>query len=252
MTHSKLKIVAPICLIFVIIACLEIACNLGLIQPYILPAPSSVILRFVNNGETIFHASLYTFVESMLGLFIGSVLGFLVATAMDRFLLARYSLYPILSISQSIPVIAIAPILVLIFGFGMQAKVFLVALMTFFPIAICLLGAFQNIFDETILMSSSCGAGYLRTLLFVKVPHALPYFFSGLKLSVTYAFSGAVISEWLGGDAGLGVFMTRARKSFDYCALYEVILVVCAVTLICVFLVKVMERRICKWNYLEE
>lgn len=250
--NSRLKIVASACLLLVIVALLEIFCDLSLIPPYIMPAPSSVFVRFATNGADVFYASLYTLVESALGLFIGSAIGFLVAILMDKFLLARYSLFPILSISQTIPVIAIAPILVLIFGFGMQAKVFLVALMTFFPVAICLFGAFGNVSEETVLMSSSCGAGHFRTLFFVKIPHALPYFFSGLRLSVTYAFSGAVISEWLGGDAGLGVFMTRARKSFDYCALYEVIIVICVVTLICVFLVKVLERKVCKWNYLND
>lgn len=250
--NSRLKIVAPACLLLAIVALLEIFCDSNIIPPYIMPAPSSVFARFATNGTDVFYASLYTFAESIAGLFIGSLVGFLVAILMDRFLLARYSLFPILSISQTIPVIAIAPILVLIFGFGMQSKVFLVALMTFFPVAICLSGAFSNVSEETVLMSSSCGAGYFRTLFFVKLPHALPYFFSGLRLSVTYAFSGAVISEWLGGDAGLGVFMTCARKSFDYCALYEVILVVCVVTLICVYLVKVLERRVCKWNYLND
>lgn len=243
------KVLAP-CVLFLLIALtLEVLCDLSIIKPYIMPAPSLIIARFADNSNTIMNACAYTLIEATLGLLLGAITGFLFAVLMDRFILARVSLAPLLSISQSIPVIAIAPILVLVFGFGMQAKVFLVALMTFFPIAIGLLGAFQNVPEDTILMSRSLGATYFRTLIFVKLPHALPYFFANLRISVTYAFSGAVISEWLGGDAGLGVFMTRARKSFDYVALYQVILVICVVTILCVVLVKLLERRICKWNF---
>ena len=97
-------------------------------------------------------------------------------------------------------------------------------------------------------MSKSVGAGYLKTLIHVKVPQSATSFFDSLKISVTYAFGGAVIAEWLGGDIGLGTCMSRFRKSFLYDEMFACVVVVIVVTLLMVQIVRIIERRVCKWQ----
>ena len=101
-------------------------------------------------------------------------------------------------------------------------------------------------------MSKSCGAGRLRTLIFVKVPASAQAFFDALKISVTYAFSAAVIAEWLGGDVGLGVVMTRSRKSFDYETLFACVVIIIVITITFVGIVKLIEAKTMKWRVEDE
>lgn len=244
-------ILAPVVLLLALIALWEFVCDAGYVPSYMLPSPSSILFDLAKDFSVFAGATGYTLVEAVAGLSIGVAVGFLIACVLDRFELAKKAVMPLLSVSQSIPVIAIAPIIVLFLGFGIMPKVALVAIMTFFPVSIACLGGFADTPKETIDMSTSCGASWLRTLLFVKVPSAAQAFFDSLKISVTYAFSGAVIAEWLGGDFGLGVVMTRARKSFDYTSLFSCVVIIVLITILMVAIVKIIEKRSMKWRNLD-
>ena len=121
------------------------------------------------------------------------------------------ALYPVLVVTQTIPTIAIAPLLVLWMGFGMAPKITLVVITTFFPIAIGLLNGFQSVDEDAINLMRSMGARRLQIFRIIKLPNATASFFSGLRISAAYAVVGAVVSEWLGGFEGLGVYMTRVN-----------------------------------------
>lgn len=244
-------IAAPLVLLLALIALWQFVCVAGYVPSYLLPSPTSICADLVKDNETFLYAAGYTLVEAVAGLAIGVASGFVIAVILDRFELAKKAVMPLLSVSQSIPVIAIAPIIVLFLGFGIMPKIALVAVMTFFPISIACLGGFADTPKETIDMSTSCGASWLRTLLFVKVPSSMQAFFDSLKISVTYAFSGAVIAEWLGGDFGLGVVMTRARKSFDYTSLFSCVVIIVIITILMVAVVKIVEKRTMKWRNVE-
>ena len=123
--------------------------------------------------------------------------------------------------------------------------------MTLFPVSVACAGGFASAPIETLEMAESCGASWLKTFLCVKVPWCATTFFDACKISVTYAFSGAVIAEWLGGDVGLGVLMTRARKSFDMTTLFSCVLIVVVVTIMCVEVVKLTEKYTIKWRKYE-
>ena len=127
-------------------------------------------------------------------------------------------------ITQTIPTIAIAPILVLWMGFGMAPKITLVVITTFFPITIGLLDGYKSVDPDAIRLMKAMGASRAQIFRHVKFPGALPQFFSGLKISASYAVVGAVVSEWLGGFNGLGVYMTRVKKAYSFDKMFAVII----------------------------
>jgi len=150
-------------------------------------------------------------------------------------------------ISQTIPTIAIAPLLVLWMGFGVAPKIALVVITTFFPIAVGLLDGFKSADRDAVSLLRSMNATRWQIFRHVKFPAALPYFFSGLKISASYAVVGAVISEWLGGFEGLGVYMTRVRKAYAFDKMFAVIILVVIVSLLLMRLVNLLRTVSMPW-----
>ena len=214
----------------------------GIVPAYMLPSPVAVVKAFVKDLPNImFHAST-TLKEAAAGLAIGIGLAFVMAAVMDRFGLLQKALYPIMIITQTIPTIALAPVLVLWMGFGMAPKITLVVITTFFPIAVSLLDGFKGADPDAVDLLRAMGADRRQIFYHVKFPSALPYFFSGLKVSASYAVVGAVISEWLGGFEGLGVYMTRSRKAYAFDRMFAVILLIVVMSLLLMGLVNLIGK----------
>ena len=212
----------------------------GIVPSYMLPSPVEVVIAFVKDFPNImFHAST-TLREAACGLAIGITLAFCIAAVMDRFSLMERALYPIMIITQTIPTIAIAPLLVLWMGFGMAPKITLVVITTFFPIAVSLLDGFKSADPDAVDLLRAMGADRNQIFHHVKIPSAMPHFFSGLKVSASYAVVGAVISEWLGGFEGLGVYMTRSRKAYAFDRMFAVILLIVVISLLLMGFVKLL------------
>lgn len=203
----------------------------GIVPAYMLPSPVEVIKAFVSDFAILMQHSAVTLQEAIYGLLIGTALAFIIAVLMDRFEFLYKALYPILVITQTIPTIAIAPLLVLWMGFSMAPKITLVVLTTFFPITISLLDGFRSVDIDAVNLIRSMGGGRLQIFRHIKFPSALEQFFSGLKVSASYAVVGAVISEWLGGFEGLGVYMTRVKKAYAFDKMFAVIILICIVSL---------------------
>ena len=180
-------------------------------------------------------------------LIIGTVLAFGLACAMDRFLHLEEAVFPLLVVTQTIPTIAVAPLLVLWMGFGMAPKITLVVVTTFFPIAVGLLDGFKSVDPDAIMLMRSMNATRSQIFRHIKFPAALPYFFSGLRISASYAVVGAVISEWLGGFEGLGVYMTRVRKAYAFDRMFAVIILVSVVSLLLMAAVNLIRRASMPW-----
>ena len=170
------------------------------------------------------------------------------ALLMDRFEVLYLSVYPLIILSQTIPTVAIAPLLVLWFGYEMTPKILLIILTTFFPITISLLSGFRSADTDTIRLLQSMGADRMQIFRYVKFPGALPQFFGSLRISVSYAIVGAVISEWLGGFSGLGVYMTRVKKSFSFDKMFAVIFLISAASLLLMKLVDVIQKKVMPWE----
>ena len=217
-----------------------------------LPSPIDVVKAFADNFSIMMKQAAVTLQETLYGLLIGIAIAFVIASLMDRFTIINKALYPVLVVTQTIPTIAIAPLLVLWMGFGMAPKITLVVITTFFPIAIGLLNGFQSVDEDAINLMRSMGAGRLQIFRIVKLPNATASFFSGLRISAAYAVVGAVVSEWLGGFEGLGVYMTRVKKAYAFDKMFAVIVFISAISLVLMGIVVLLEKISMPWVHKKE
>lgn len=239
---------APVLALGVILLFWYLASDRELIPAYMLPSPVQVGKAFVNTMPVMLRQAAVTLQEALYGLGIGILLAFIAASLMDAFSFLHKAIYPLLVITQTVPTIAIAPVLVLWMGFGMAPKITLVTITTFFPITIGLLGGFASADPDAIRLMRSMGAGRLKIFRYVKLPSAAGSFFSGLRISASYAIVGAVISEWLGGFHGLGVYMTRVQKAYAYDKMFAVIVFISLISLLLMALVGLIQRLAMPWE----
>lgn len=226
-------------------------CEGGIVPSYMLPSPVSVVKALFGDIVMILTHARFTLQEAFYGLCIGIILAFCMATLMDHFKVIDQALYPIMIVTQTIPTIAIAPILVLWMGFGMAPKITLVVITTFFPITIGLLDGYKSVDKDAIDLMRAMGASKMQIFTHVKFPSALPQFFSGLKISASYAVVGAVVSEWLGGFNGLGVYMTRVKKAYAFDKMFAVIIFIVIISLALLLIVKIISRVAMPWLRVE-
>lgn len=249
---SRLRaILVPTVAVVLLLAVWEVACDTGMVPSFLLPSPLSVMRALVTDAPLIAKHSLTTIAEAAAGLAIGVVVGFIFALLMDRFETFYLAFEPLMTISQTIPTIAIAPLLVLWFGYGLAPKVILIVLTTFFPVTVSLVSGFRSVDPDMIDLMRTMGASRWQVFRYVKLPTATDQLFSGLTISATYAIVGAVISEWLGGFSGLGVYMTRVRKSFSYDKMFASIIVISALSLALMRLVDLLEYLCMPWKRAE-
>ena len=244
---TTLKLSPVLSLVFILCLWLFVSEG-GLIPAYMLPSPLEVIKAFFTDFSVIMRHALVTLQEALYGLFAGTVLGLLLSVLMDRFSFLYKALYPVLVITQTIPTIAIAPLLVLWMGFSLAPKITLVIITTFFPVAVSLLDGFRSADEDAIRLLKSMGASRRQIFRHIKLPSALPSFFSGLKVSASYAVVGAVIAEWLGGFEGLGVYMTRVKKAYAFDKMFAVILFICFVSLLLMSAVTLASKITMPYN----
>lgn len=226
----------------------EAVCRAGLVPPYMLPAPTQVIAALAGDAPLIAQHAATTLLEAGIGLVVGVALGFVIAIAMDRFEGFYLALEPIITVSQTIPAIAIAPLLVLWFGYGLLPKIVLIIIITFFPITVSLVQGFHSVDVDQLDLLRTMQASPWQIFWYVKLPAAGEQFFAGLKISATYAIVSAVIAEWLGGFSGLGVYMTRVRKSFSYDKMFASIVVISMLSLALMWLVGLLEKISLPWK----
>lgn len=242
----------PIIFILAILVVWELVVNLGVVARYILPAPTDIVSALIANASDIMMHTGVTFFEGMTGLLVAVLLSLFMAIVMDQFPIVKKAIYPVLVISQTVPIIVIAPLLAMWFGFGIAPKIFVVVLVCFFPITVNLIEGLQSVDGELINLVRSMGATKSQIFAKIKFPSALPYFFSGLKIAATYSIMGAVIGEWLGGKAGLGVFMLRARHAFALDLVFASILVIVVLSIMLFYGIAGIQRALMPWEKLKE
>jgi ABC-type nitrate/sulfonate/bicarbonate transport system permease component len=237
----------PPFLFMAVLLCLwEAAVHLFAIESWILPAPSAIWSELVKQSPRLGGEVTATTWVALSGLGIGVIGGVLIASLLHLFPLLERATYPLIVLSQNIPIIALAPLLVLWFGFGVLPKLIIVALVCFFPVTIATLDGFRQ--TDPILARYLQVAGASRLQFFCKLewPSALPSFFSGLKLSATYSVMGAVISEWLGAEEGLGLMMTTASTSFRTDRVFVAIVLIVVLSMLLFVLITLLEKWVLK------
>ena len=249
MKNNQLKYrVAPFVFIFLILVIWQLLSVSGIIPGFMLPSPVKVVKAFCKDFPLLMYHLEITLVEAFTGIFVSILFAFVFAIVMDRFTFINRAVYPVLIVSQTIPTIAIAPLLILWFGYGMSSKVILIVLTCFFPVTVSLLTGFASVDKDMIRLMESMGATRNQIMKYAKLPSSVKSLFSGLRISISYSIIGAVISEWLGGMRGLGVYMTRVKKSYSYDKLFAVIFLISALSLILIKLISLLEKRICKYE----
>jgi len=220
----------------------------GLIPGYMLPGPWQVTTAFISDFYLLMGHLGRTLSEAAAGLALAIAASFILAIVMDANRFLKQAVTPLLLLTQTMPVIAIAPLLILWMGYGAAPKIALVFLTCFFPMTIGLLGAFAQADSDAIRLLQSMGAKRAHIYRYIKLPQALPAFFSGLKISCAYSIIGAVIAEWLGGDAGLGVYMIRVRRSYSFDKMFAVILLTSILSLLLIKIVSIIEKAAMPWK----
>ncbi len=240
--------IAPSIIIAVLLMIWQILSMVNIIPKFMLPSPFEVVKAFVSDFPLLMKHTEVTLVEAFLGLGLGIILGFAVAVIMDRFEYAYKMIYPVLVITQTIPTVAIAPLLVLWMGYGILPKIMLILLTSFFPITIGLLDGFRSVDKDMLNLLKTMGASSFQNFIHLKLPSSLGYFFAGLRISVSYSIIGAVVAEWLGGYDGLGVYMTRVRKSYSFDKMFAVIFLISGISLLLMYFVKKIQRWCMTWE----
>ena len=244
--------ISPFLAIMIILAAWQLLSSTGIVPKYMLPSPAGVVLAFINDFPLLMEHAKTTLAEAFLGITAGTVLGFVIAVLMDRFHLFHKSVYPIIILTQTVPTVAIAPLLVLWMGYGILPKITLIVIITFFPITVSLLEGFRSADTDALNLLKAMGADRFQCFIHIQMPNALNQFFSGLKISVSYSVVGAVVSEWLGGFTGLGVYMTRVRKSYSFDKMFAVIFFISFISLVLMFLVSYIKKITMPWERIKK
>ena len=218
------------------------------VASYLVPPPSSLWTAFLDQRGVLPQHIQTTMTEALLGLFFAVVLGVGLAALIASLPLVRRVLYPVLVVSQNIPVLVLAPLLAVWFGFGLMPKVVIVVLIGFFPIAVNTAEGLMSADREMIALVRSMGASRWQVLRTVLVPSAVPSFFAGLQIGAAYAVIGAVIAEWMGASSGLGLFITRSQRAFRTDQIFMAVVVIALVSIALFAGVQLLARLVMPWR----
>ncbi len=221
------------------------------VPAYLLPSPGRIARTAWQMGPRLPGHITATMTEALAGLVTGAAVGVILALSMVRFAAVRRVLYPLVAISQTIPMIVMAPLLVIWFGFGLTPKVVLVALIVMFPVLVATTDGLDGVDSDLTDLIYSMGGSTRQVLRLAQLPGAVPSFFSGLRIGATYAVGGAVVAEYLGGSVGalgLGRLIQRAQASFDVDVIFVAVSVVGVLTALLFGLISSMELLATPWQ----
>ena len=237
-------IVAPTSVALAVIALWEVGAHWFEIPAFLLPAPSAIVLSMGANAALLLHNGWVTTLEIVLGFLLSIVVGIPLALAIFLWPPFARSILPLLVSSQAMPKVAVAPLFLVWFGFGMIPKVLIAFLIAFFPIVINTAVGLASIEPEKIYLARSMGFGAAATFFKIRLPSALPAIFGGLKISITLAVVGAVVGEFVGGDAGLGYLLMVANGSMDTQLLFAGIVSLTILGVVLFLLIELDERLV--------
>ena len=227
----------------------ELYVRAGNVSVQVLPSPIAIIQALFNNWSIIYDNTLQTLLETVLGLTLAAILGLLLAITLDISSWMRRAVYPLLITSQTIPIIALAPLLLIWIGYDIRPKLIVVTLYCFFPIAVATVDGLASAEPELIKLLHSMRATRWQILRLVRLPGAMPAFFSGLRIAAAYSVIGAIFGEYVGAEKGLGIYMQKAANSFATINVFAAILITTILSLLLFGLVSLIERIALPWYH---
>jgi len=239
----------PMLLFALFLAVWQCATWLWRIEAYLLPSPSRIVSAGVRARGLLSEHIQQTLHETLVGFSLALVGGLLLAVAIDVSSFLRRALYPLLVVSQTVPIMAIAPLLVIWLGYTIWPKIIVVALVCFFPIVVTTADGLRSADPDLLALLRAMGATRRQVFIKVRLPGAMPSVFSGIKIAITYSVIGAIIGEWVGASKGLGVFMLRASNSFRTDWVFAAIAISSLLSILLFLAVAIIERLSLPWYY---
>jgi NitT/TauT family transport system permease protein len=237
----------------------ELSVWLFKIPVYLIPAPSSVgkallvgLQEPLTSPQGFYLHAGYTILESLIGFAVGSGLGIVLGALMAQFILVEKTVLPYVVAFQSLPKVAIAPLFVIWFGFGIESKAVIAALISFFPLLINTSVGLKSVEQERIDLLRSLAATRWQIFRIVKVPSALPFIFAGLDMAIIYSLLGAVVGEFVGGQRGLGVVILQLNFNMDIAGVFATLAILAAIGIAMDISIRWIERRMVFWVRREE
>lgn len=246
------KAFVPFMVILLLLLIWESACRWFQLPAWVLPAPTAIFQEAVDSWANYQHHLLSTVTLTGSGFIIGVTVGIIIAIVLHILPRLQEAIYPLLIMSQNIPIIVLAPLLVIWFGFGITPKLLIIILVCFFPITVALIDGLRQTSPELMHYMKMAGANKRQIFSKLELPNALPQLFSGLKISATYSVMGAVISEWLGAKNGIGVYMTLASSSFRTDRVFVAIFFIMLFCMVFFGLILLVEKWTLKWRPSQE
>jgi len=225
----------------------EVVIRIFHVPTFVLPAPSAIIVSLMDNRIALLVAAEATALEILLGFLLAAVVGIAVALLIVRFERFGRALYPLIVLFQNVPKVALAPIVILWFGYGLAPKIVLIVVIAFFPVAIDMLAGLQSVEPSFISLMRSVGASNGKILRRVRIPHSLPHLMAGLKVAVTFSVIGAIVGEFSGANEGLGYVIEFASTQLDTPLIFAALLVVSVLGLFFYYIVEYAEILLVPW-----
>ncbi|HLS46236.1 MAG TPA: ABC transporter permease [Ornithinicoccus sp.] len=238
----------PLLVLTGVVALWWLIVRLELVPQYLVPAPEDVVATLWADRVLLLEHTWVTTQETLIGFVLAAVIGVVTAILLVYSPTAEKSLYPLILFAQVIPKIAIAPILVVWFGFGLTPKVILAVLIAFFPVVVSAVAGLRSVDPELLELSATMGASRWKTFVKIRFPSALPSLMSGLKVAVTLAVVGAVVGEFVGADRGLGYVLLLASGNLDAPLLFADLILMSAIGVVLFVLVEVLEAATIPWH----
>jgi NitT/TauT family transport system permease protein len=242
--------ILTVVLFIVSIAAWEGVVRLFQIPAFVLPAPSQVVValwRGLSSGLYLRHLTT-TVVETLLGFLLGSSLGFFLGTAVAMSRWVEYFLYPYIVMFQSLPKVALAPLILIWFGLGLTSKVVNAALVAFFPLLVNTMVGLRSADEDRVSLMRSLAASEAQIFWMLRLPNALPFVMAGLDVAMIFSLIGAIVAEFVGAQAGLGMLIQSMNFSMDVTGQFSVLLILSVLGLVLNRCIQLLRRRVLFWD----
>lgn len=238
----------PLVVVLILLGAWQAGSETGALPGYIFPPPTSVVKELFAQPGLFWENTRTTLVEIALGGTIGIAFGFILGALIAMSQVLRAAVYPLVVASQSVPILALAPLLILWLGFGIAPKIVIVVQIVFFPVAVATIQGLSSVDPAIVVFGETLGASRWQLFWKVRFPSTLPYLFGGLKISLSYAAIAAVIGEYIGATSGLGALMSRANSDVEPDVLVGAVVLVTLIGLLLFVLTVVIERCVIPWH----
>ena len=239
---KTLRALLPVLAILALLVLWEVLVDAFAVPSYVLPTPSRVLKALWTDRHALLSHSWITVLEALSGMGISLICAIALGMLMDFSAGVRACVYPILVVTQTIPMIVLSPILILYIGFGIAPKMLTVVLMCFFPMVVGFADGMLQIDPNYVNLIRAYGGGRLQVYTQVKIPYALPSLFSGLRVAATYSIGGAVVGEWIASQAGIGYYLLRVKNSYALDKMFASVLVIIILSLLMNGLIALLQR----------